>query len=85
MIVDNEPAIADALAQDLGRKPFEAWLVDIATTAGEAHDAAKNVGKWTQAQVPAAGAVTATRPRLGRVRAVRHRADHRCLELPVRV
>ena len=38
--------IADALAQDLGRKPFEAWLADIASTAGEAKDAAKNVGKW---------------------------------------
>jgi aldehyde dehydrogenase (NAD+) len=46
LVVDNEPAIADALAQDLGRKPFEAWLADIAPTAGEAKDAAKNVGKW---------------------------------------
>ncbi|MET0699999.1 MAG: aldehyde dehydrogenase family protein [Mycobacterium sp.] len=46
LMTENEPAIADALAQDLGRKPFEAWLADIASTAGEAHDAAKNVGKW---------------------------------------
>jgi aldehyde dehydrogenase (NAD+) len=46
LLTENEPAIADALAQDLGRKPFEAWLADIASTAGEAHDAAKNVGKW---------------------------------------
>ena len=48
MVVDNEPAIAVALEQDLGRKPFEAWLADIASTASEAHDAAKNVGKWTK-------------------------------------
>jgi aldehyde dehydrogenase (NAD+) len=48
MVVDNEPAIAAALEQDLGRKPFEAWLADIASTAGEAADAAKNVGKWTR-------------------------------------
>jgi aldehyde dehydrogenase (NAD+) len=48
LVVENEPAIADALQQDLGRKPFEAWLADIASTAGEAHDAAKNVGKWTR-------------------------------------
>ena len=48
MMVDNEPAIAAALEQDLGRKPFEAWLADIASTAGEAADAAKNVGKWTK-------------------------------------
>ena len=46
MMVDNEPAIAVALEQDLGRKPFEAWLADIASTAGEAKDAAKNVRKW---------------------------------------
>ncbi|MGE0220428.1 aldehyde dehydrogenase family protein [Mycolicibacterium sp.] len=43
---ENELAIADALDQDLGRSPFEAWLADVATTAGEAKTAAKNVGKW---------------------------------------
>jgi aldehyde dehydrogenase (NAD+) len=48
LVVDNEAAIADALEQDLGRKPFEAWLADIASTAAEAHDAAKNIGKWTR-------------------------------------
>jgi len=46
MMVDNEPGIAVALEQDLDRKPFEAWLADIASTAGEAKDAAKNVRKW---------------------------------------
>ena len=48
LMVDNEPAIAEALAKDLGRSPFEAWLADIASTATEAKDAAKNVGKWTK-------------------------------------
>ncbi|MET4427543.1 MULTISPECIES: aldehyde dehydrogenase family protein [unclassified Mycolicibacterium] len=48
LVTENESAIADALAQDLGRKPFEAWLADIASTAGEAADAAKNVGKWAK-------------------------------------
>ena len=48
MVADNEPAIAAALEQDLGRKPFESWLADIASTVGEAHDAAKNVGKWAK-------------------------------------
>jgi aldehyde dehydrogenase (NAD+) len=48
LMVDNEPAIAEALASDLGRKPFEAWLADIASTAGEAKDAAKNLGKWAR-------------------------------------
>ena len=47
-MAENEPAIAEALATDLGRKPFEAWLADIVSTADEAHEAAKNVGKWTR-------------------------------------
>jgi aldehyde dehydrogenase (NAD+) len=46
MIVDNEPAIAAALEKDLDRIPFEAWLADAATTAGEARYAAKHVKKW---------------------------------------
>ncbi len=48
LMVDNETAIAEALASDLGRKPFEAWLADIAGTATEAKVAAKNVGKWAK-------------------------------------
>jgi aldehyde dehydrogenase (NAD+) len=48
LMTDNEPAIAAALEKDLGRKPFEAWLADIASTVSEAQDAAKNVGKWTK-------------------------------------
>jgi aldehyde dehydrogenase (NAD+) len=48
LVVDNETAIATALHQDLGRKPFEAWLADVASVAAEAADAAKNIGKWTR-------------------------------------
>lgn len=46
MMNDNEGAIMEALEKDLGRGPFEAWLADIASTAGEAKDAARNVKKW---------------------------------------
>jgi aldehyde dehydrogenase (NAD+) len=46
MMIENEGAIMEALEKDLGRSPFEAWLADIASTAGEAKDAAKNVKKW---------------------------------------
>jgi aldehyde dehydrogenase (NAD+) len=46
MMFENEAAIAAAVEADLGRSPFEAWLADIASTAGEAKDAAKNVRKW---------------------------------------
>ena len=48
LMVENETKIADALDKDLGRSPFEAWLADVAGTAGEAAYAAKNVGKWTK-------------------------------------
>jgi aldehyde dehydrogenase (NAD+) len=48
LVTENEGAIAAALERDLGRQPFEAWLADIASTAAEAKDAAKNVGKWAK-------------------------------------
>lgn len=48
LVTENEGRIAEALAQDLDRSPFESWLADVASTASEAHDAAKNVGKWTK-------------------------------------
>lgn len=46
MMAENEAQIAAALEQDLDRKPFEAWLADTATTAGEARYAAKHVKRW---------------------------------------
>jgi aldehyde dehydrogenase (NAD+) len=45
---ENETAIAKALAADLGRKPFEAWLADSVGTIAEAKDAAKNLHKWAK-------------------------------------
>lgn len=46
MMNDNEAQIAGALAADLDRKPFEAWLADSAGTAAESRYAAKHVKKW---------------------------------------
>lgn len=48
LMTENEERIADALATDLDRKPFEAWLADSAGTAAEARYAAKHVKKWTR-------------------------------------
>ena len=48
MMVDNESAIATALAEDLDRTPFEAWMADSASTANEARFAAKHVKRWTR-------------------------------------
>jgi aldehyde dehydrogenase (NAD+) len=48
LVTENESAIAAALEEDLGRKPFEAWLADIASVSAEASEAAKNVDKWTK-------------------------------------
>jgi aldehyde dehydrogenase (NAD+) len=45
---DNEDAIAAALVEDLDRNPFEAYIADIATTAGEAKYAAKHLRRWTR-------------------------------------
>ncbi|MEO8813774.1 MAG: aldehyde dehydrogenase family protein [Mycobacterium sp.] len=45
---ENEAKIAAALDEDLGRKPFEAWMADIVNTAGEARYAAKHVKKWAR-------------------------------------
>jgi aldehyde dehydrogenase (NAD+) len=46
MMAENESQIAAALAEDLGRTPFEAWMADMAGTAAEARYAAKHVRKW---------------------------------------
>ncbi len=48
LMEENEGAIASALAEDLDRSPFEAFIADIATTAGEAKFAAKKVRRWTK-------------------------------------
>jgi aldehyde dehydrogenase (NAD+) len=48
LMVENETKVADALEKDLGRSPFEAWLADVASTAGECTYAAKHVGKWAK-------------------------------------
>jgi aldehyde dehydrogenase (NAD+) len=50
-----EPQIVEALAQDLGRTPVEAWLGDVASTKGEATFARKHLKKWmrrTRAALP---------------------------------
>lgn len=48
LMEENEAAIASALAEDLDRSPFEAFIADIATTAGEAKFAAKKVRRWAK-------------------------------------
>jgi aldehyde dehydrogenase (NAD+) len=48
LMTENETKIAAALAEDLCRTPFEAWLADIANTAAEARYAAKHVKKWAR-------------------------------------
>ncbi len=48
MMAENEAAIAEALAEDLRREPFEAWFTDTAPVAAEARYSAKNLAKWTR-------------------------------------
>ena len=46
MCEESEPEIAEALARDLGRSAFEAWLGDVASTKAEAAFARKHLRKW---------------------------------------
>jgi aldehyde dehydrogenase (NAD+) len=43
---EREAEIAAALAEDLGRPSFDAWLADIASTKAEAAYARKHLKKW---------------------------------------
>jgi aldehyde dehydrogenase (NAD+) len=46
LLVEQEDAIVEALASDLGRPPPEAWLGDIASTQAEVAYALKHLKKW---------------------------------------
>jgi aldehyde dehydrogenase (NAD+) len=46
MCDEQESAIAAALASDLGRSAFEAWMGDLVSTKGEAAFARKHLKKW---------------------------------------
>ena len=48
MLSENEDAILDALATDLGKPRFEAWVGDIAASVNEAKYMAKHVGDWVK-------------------------------------
>ncbi|TVX95996.1 aldehyde dehydrogenase family protein [Mycolicibacterium porcinum] len=47
---EREHEIAAALAADLGRSAVEAWLGDVASTAGEAAFARRHLKKWMRTQ-----------------------------------
>src|SRR6185503_13444694 len=46
MIEDNEPALLDALARDLGRPAFEGWISETHYVAGEARYALAHLRSW---------------------------------------
>jgi aldehyde dehydrogenase (NAD+) len=48
LLDEREDEIVEALAEDLGRAPAEAWLADVASTKAEATFARKNVRKWAK-------------------------------------
>jgi aldehyde dehydrogenase (NAD+) len=48
LMEENEDAITAALAEDLDRNRFEAYIADIGMTAAEAKYAAKRVRRWTR-------------------------------------
>jgi aldehyde dehydrogenase (NAD+) len=48
MLTDNEDAILDALAKDLGKPRFEGWAGDIAASVNEADHLRKRLGGWAK-------------------------------------
>ena len=54
LMEENEAAIAAALAEDLDRNPFEAFIADVATTAGEAKYRGQAGAQVDAPQIPAA-------------------------------
>lgn len=46
LLAEREDEIAAALAEDLGRSAFEAWLTDVAAVRREAEHARKRVRRW---------------------------------------
>ncbi|MGW4481231.1 aldehyde dehydrogenase family protein [Rhodococcus triatomae] len=46
LVVEREGEIAEALAEDLGRSPFEAWFGDVANVRIVAEYARKHVRRW---------------------------------------
>lgn len=48
LVTEQESAIAEAMATDLGRSPHDTWLGEIASTAGEAAYARKHLRRWTR-------------------------------------
>ncbi|KRC54139.1 MULTISPECIES: aldehyde dehydrogenase family protein [unclassified Nocardioides] len=49
-LAERETEIAEALAADLGRSPFESWFGDIAPPKGEAELAIKQLRRWMRPQ-----------------------------------
>jgi len=47
MLVDNERAIAAALAEDLGKPRFETWAAEIQVTVREIDELRRNLRRWT--------------------------------------
>ncbi|MFC5064835.1 aldehyde dehydrogenase family protein [Actinomycetospora atypica] len=48
LVSEQEPAIAEAMAADLGRTPHDTWLGDHAATKSEAAYARKHLRRWTR-------------------------------------
>lgn len=48
LVKQNEQQLLDALAQDLGKPPFDAWLAELNMVKDEAAHALKHVGSWAK-------------------------------------
>src|SRR5688572_30315628 len=46
LLEEREPELADALAADLGRPPFEGWLADLRSTGREIEHMLDHLRRW---------------------------------------
>ena len=58
LVRENEQVLCDALAADLGKPPFDAWLAELNMVKDEAAHAIKHLGGWAKRQKASVPVVT---------------------------
>ena len=58
LVKQNEQLLLDALAQDLGKPPFDAWLAELNMVKDEAAHAIKHLGGWAKREKASVPVVT---------------------------
>jgi aldehyde dehydrogenase (NAD+) len=57
LVIEKEDVFVEALAQDMGKPAFEAWIGELALLGGEVDHTLKRLGNWTKAKKVRTGLV----------------------------